>query len=1675
MEESELEEGEACFYENNGGDENSFVDPDALTHIEEKIQDVLGHFRKDFEGGVSAENLGSKFGGYGSFLPPYQSSPSWSNPRTTPDVPNNNILRSPKNLNLEVGRQNSLVSSSTSLSARLGAAPTNSVLVPATRASIANVDAKIGTHPARAEESTLICKNPKKRASSSDQKCLKVRIKVGSENLSTQKNAEIYSGLGLDVSPSSSLDDSHDDSEGLTRDPWDASDESPTSIIQIMTSVPFHGGLLLSPLSDDLILLTEKDSLQGNSVCKPLSKAFIETSGVMLNGSGYTVGNGKILEERKLKSFEKNANCNDNGIQDSVGLPSKKEIDVGILSCEDLISKTLKLPLLMSSCTTVSDPIKHSKPVDSLRTDLHCMVKEESLDGAPKDVFQPISGMETDRTEKSNRKGNSCGGAWESKKSNRFDNSTGYSNKEGNYGVQADVSANARQNKDRKALNTDFLGIPELSGCWKVALNNEDDLKLANGKEQVTSGGKKKLRGSQVHDADGGKVLNDGFVTDSSLTHKRKKSSSSNTSTSTHDSDDFKNHIRAKSTYRELFGDLEVEAEDEIGLGKMHKLEMPNDSGDIGKTTLVEYNDTVKERSNASKIEKSFASAEQPRLASDMNAPCGNVTNLTFGPSDPTAEAPVLKEDWVMCDKCQTWRLLPFGIDPRSLPKKWHCRMLDWLPGMNHCGISEEETTKALRSLHQFHPAATTASTFETENNDHQNPGGNLLGVASVDDLHSNHMHVTDASGKKKHGSKVLPNENKQDCPTQFSDKTNENFQAIQNNNSLNNTIQSSVDENRYHKYSGQSNTSMMEKGRQKQKERKKLLNNHSDGGDKNAKLRNKNEKNLESSTASKKMKRDDLNYNDENWIVDIAGEKTTRSSSNSLSRSAFVKDQNKNKYKDSNIDEKKSVVPDRSPQIHLPLSSSDGSVHVGKCDIKDSFKKRKENECQYAETCNKMFPGVGCNSRDTTDLVEEMCENDQRKGKKGRKSHSVMKDSSGKKSNEGNGERGRSKEQQQVVGQHLDGTMSQQSLDAMGSLKRGLRPMGTLQPSPAATSSSSEFSGLQKNKTSLQELRASPVESVSSSPLRIPTSDKFVSTMSLDRKDDCQDAGLFSVLSPRRSSDGEDDGSRYQYQILKKDQNLDVRHQGSFSGHMPCAKLSQYTLHSPDTANPRDAAVRTDPLPQGDHYAFKAQNLEKDLDDKDGRNGHHHNNSGIVLKSGKGSSSRPKDRSQSYRSDYDKGTDNESSGQIAYSGKKLKAGQNKFQDTDRSGIGSDKIEKKPIPEKDPSRKSLNKVVKALCRSKCTDNNCTDVRMDGSEKQALLSDSDDGRLTKKPFSDKEEGIASSGRGKPLPVLADSGKIGLTAGLHPVSGSQKDAANLLSVDTFEGDASKAKQGKEDHSQSRDQPTSLQHNSPNIRKFRDLDAPSPARREPSSQAATNAVKEATNLKHLADRQKNSGSSESTSLYFQAALKFLHGASLFESCNTDSMKHNEMTQSRQIYSSTAKLCEFCAHEYERSKDMAAAALAYKCMEVAYMRVIYFSHTSANRYRNELQAALQIFPPGESPPSSASDVDNLNNPLAVDKVASAKGVGSPQVTVTQVITARNRSNFMRLLNFAQEVSLAMDASRKSRAAFAAANPRKGEALCKEAMLSVRKALDFNFQDVDGFLRLVRIAMEAI
>ncbi|GFY81411.1 CW-type zinc finger [Actinidia rufa] len=223
-----------------------------------------------------------------------------------------------------------------------------------------------------------------------------------------------------------------------------------------------------------------------------------------------------------------------------------------------------------------------------------------------------------------------------------------------------------------------------------------------------------------------------------------------------------------------------------------------------------------------------------------------------------------------------------------------------------------------------------------------------------------------------------------------------------------------------------------------------------------------------------------------------------------------------------------------------------------------------------------------------------------------------------------------------------------------------------------------------------------------------------------------------------------------------------------------------------------------------------------------------------------------------------------------------------------------------------------------------------------------------------------------------------------------------------------------------------------------------------------AATDALKEAVKLKDYADRIQKSGSiSEGMSLSFEAALKYLHAASLLESCHGQS---EMILQSMQTYRRAVELCESCAHEYEKSKDMAAAALAYKCMEVAYMRIISSSHAGARKDRHELQRDFKIVPPGEYPSSSGSDVDNFGSPSTLDNIAAAQ----------------NRP-IVRLLNFAGDVNSTMEASTKSRIAFAAASRKVEDSQFREGITFVKKALDFSFQDVEGLLWLVRQALEAI
>lgn len=139
---------------------------------------------------------------------------------------------------------------------------------------------------------------------------------------------------------------------------------------------------------------------------------------------------------------------------------------------------------------------------------------------------------------------------------------------------------------------------------------------------------------------------------------------------------------------------------------------------------------------------------------------------------------------------------------------------------------------------------------------------------------------------------------------------------------------------------------------------------------------------------------------------------------------------------------------------------------------------------------------------------------------------------------------------------------------------------------------------------------------------------------------------------------------------------------------------------------------------------------------------------------------------------------------------------------------------------------------------------------------------------------------------------------------------------------------------------------------------------------------------------------------------------------------------------------MSSFVGHEYERCKKMAAAALAYKCVEVAYLKAAYYKYPIASKDRQVLQAVVQTTPGswvwlvkfkfmyikcslrcgisnivtfvGESPSSSASDIDNLNNNGLSKMAPSNKDANSPQVAGNHLLLAvRNQPHLTRLLAY--------------------------------------------------------------
>ncbi|XP_068662583.1 cysteine-tryptophan domain-containing zinc finger protein 7-like [Aristolochia californica] len=1753
MEENELEEGEASYYH----DDDAGVDPDKdFSYLDQKIHQVLGHFQKDFEGGVSAENLGAKFGGYGSFLPSYQRFPSiWAHPKS-PQKQTTAAPKSPINLPPENACQNLTISGCESQFLR--SCPGN--VQSASALSYTENSAKrdgcfISNIAVSSQHSPKHHEAVNKPAHANDQKTLKVRIKVGNDNSLARKNAAIYSGLGLDISPSSSLEDSPDASGELSPEVRVEPDESPRTIIQIMTS-PVLGGYFLSPLPESLLHLPEKEKLFSKD-SKPgkVRKVGQEMSSVP---SAETKGS----TERKTKSTDK------------IDANSFLEFDIDIETPagREMVSNALKIPILFGSkavCKRSERLVngdlakliskESNRSVTKERSSVLDLLKEESLESVAAQVNtrndEPLSirgklGSKMSSDEK----------ALEEKKANSL----------------CDVSFDHR--KDEKffdAIRTDpdgFRGRIEqpnesmeparLKSIKKASSVEQDAVKVHQGKEQL-SGGKKKVKGSKSNiNLPAVEIPKEGLKLISSVQIKEKKSAQTREifSENKNDSSGYRKDSSktiCKDSHRDSSGDLKYEQaesdRDPIDANKGRSKDLRLDA-DKDSQTVIEKS---KERSGGRKV-------ENMSTTSDLYAKGPAVTALMNGPSNEaglaTVVAPVLvQETWVCCDRCETWRLLPYHVNPLSLPKKWLCNLMDWLPGMNKCSFSEEETTRALHASYQ-NPVMQAGPSS----------GVPPTVLPSNDQTHQLSAQALLVGGKKKHGgSKDTPNPANSTSLTLVSYSTKKSHQVSVKSRSINDVNQSSLDSNPANKSSftltTKTNDLTVEKPGHKQKEKHRQLERYSDGGDyveqsgKSVKTKSNKEaeRDLDQDAFrnSKKIKREDSQYSVDDGHSDH--EPTGRAASNfsnclpiKLSGKNSQKQQSYSSSKDSKGDVKEYVhssikKPKSQVESSLPgkYDAQLGALYMsnpGKSDM--ATKKRKVKEWQESQMAHPVSGDDNLN--DGVSLKEEMSESENRKEKKLKLSKSNLKECSNINVDGRTDKKGRITKillcgNRDPVADNMD--VEKRSLDGTDSLKKDLGYK--TESSVAATSSSSKISGSRKSKTNCQEVKGSPVESVSSSPMRVSNSDRFIANMrTLQGKDEATNLGL---------SDGEDGGLGRHGKIRKGKAFSIVQNNSSLESNRIAESLILDPLRGvhDDYQDERDAdrisggKSKDKKLPKtfgGSHYktfppqieninmvnegssfdtldlhnSFLSQPIGKDPEhNQDKQNNHYRANGSSQRKSTK-SSSKFKEKP---RSDRDKklsnfpseqGEPGKGGGTYRYEADTESHGQ-PFHERDRDG----KFNKKSGKEDDNYMGRKDTAAKWSCDSRretilskfgipefsdlhspmLIKHQTDPISKSGKANPQInlpqISSHEEERSVSRVLSERaDQAETGTGRGKSLPP-ADKHEMqgrSLRAVPAPHKGSRSD---VLLGDAAGTDALKLpRQPRKSDNPNGVHKSGLRHLTPNGTATREPDAPSPVLKD-SCQIASSAVKdvkdlrhtaesamrEAKDLKHTADRVKNGGGQESTGLYFEAALKFLHGASLLEPVCSEGAKHGETTQSMQVYTDTAKLCEFCAHEYEKHKDMAAACLAYKCMEVAYMRVIYSKNSSANKDRHELQSALQMVLPGESPSSSASDVDNLNNQATVDKTALAKSVNSPQIAGNHVIVARNRPNFVRLLNFAQDMNSAMEALRKSQNAFAVANANEDPQYRPEGISYVKRVLEFNIHDVEGILRLVRVAMESI
>lgn len=467
---------------------------------------------------------------------------------------------------------------------------------------------------------------------------VKLKIKLGKQAADTDeaKRKALYNGLGLnDLSDDDDPSLDDDDDDNYSRSNVESPEPSPMAMIEMMTA-PFPGGGLLSPLSDSTLELL--DSKEPNSYLPKPGNLSITTGSAYPSGSKVDVNSPRApgSDFRKGKGFD----------SDKPNLDARKVVDFvadsngGRKSRRDSDDKTF-----------TKERQSKSSRIDIVRGELQESLDEKGMEGIGKEEFDIVR----DPTlSKSSRK-------------------------------TLEINKPPTVNGQKEKEVTDARG-PGKSQASRIREIKESSRSKPTGKAPTL----KENEGVRMTDSE-----KESYEKGVSLSEVRKQGKEDSKLTAP---------VRVKENPKEGF--RENERKDAVG-----DLKPKDQSRDVSKPSSATKKPSSvagrkgvppehKSSKNAQDKKPSMKELEKGRMSlPDPLASKEEEKDPTAVEATPVVVPQLVLENWVACDKCEIWRLLMPNMDPISPSKKWRCKMMDWLPGMNNCKFTEAETTAAVYKL----------------------------------------------------------------------------------------------------------------------------------------------------------------------------------------------------------------------------------------------------------------------------------------------------------------------------------------------------------------------------------------------------------------------------------------------------------------------------------------------------------------------------------------------------------------------------------------------------------------------------------------------------------------------------------------------------------------------------------------------------------------------------------------------------------------------------------------------------------------------------------------------------------------------------------------------------------------------------------------------------------------